>query len=310
MRRGITIALALLLLPALAFGLGTRQAALAQDGTPAPMTALSITLNAVDFAFEGPTEAPAGLMTVTMTNNGAEPHHAQLVRLNDGVTMEQFQAALQAGDPAAMFPLVTFVGGPAVVGPGAASQVILRLAAGSYVALCFVESPDGVPHLAKGMVFPFTVTGEDPGDPDPTATADVSLVDFGFELPASVAAGPQVWKVTNNGVEPHELALIKLDEGVTFDDFMAMMSAEATPEGGVEMASPEGGMDMATPDAGGEMGAPPFTDVGGMQALASGLSGWVVLDLAPGEYVAICFVPNAEGVPHFALGMVAGFTVS
>jgi hypothetical protein len=300
MRRGFATALAVLVAGALTVGWG--RATLAQDGTPVPPTEFAITLNAVDFAFEGPSEAPAGLITVTMTNNGAESHHAQLVKLNDGVTLDQFQAALQSGDEAAMFPLVTFVGGPGAIGPGGVSQVVLRLGAGTYVALCFISGEDGIPHLAKGMVFPFTLTGEDAGEPDPTADAEVTLVDYGFEMPASVAAGPQVWKVTNTGAEPHELTVLKLAPGLTVDDFMAMMMASE--------ASPEAEMEMASPAAGGEMAGPPVTEVGGMQALGNGLSGWLVLDLEPGEYVAICFVSDPTGVPHAFLGMVAGFTVA
>jgi hypothetical protein len=292
MRRNLVILLA----PVLVLGLARHAPtpfALGQDGTPAPMTELAITLDAVDFAFEGPSEAPAGLVTVTMTNNGAEPHHAQFVRLNDGVTMEAFDGALQSGDPNAIAPLATFVGGPAVVGPGASSQVILRLEAGQYVALCFVPSPDGVPHLMKGMVFPFSVTGEDPGVPDPTADAEVTLLDYSFDLPERVAAGPQVWHVANQGAEPHELVIYKPAAGLTADDLIALLTASEASPGTEEGAAAE----------------PPFTEVGGMQALASGQSGWVVLDLEPGEYVAVCYVPNPDGVPHLMLGMIQGFTV-
>jgi hypothetical protein len=57
-------------------------------------------------------------------------------------------------------------------------------------------------------------------------------------------------------------------------------------------------------------GPPPFEVVGGMQALATGMRGWAVLDLAPGNYLAICAVPDpASGQPHLALGMIASFTV-
>jgi hypothetical protein len=235
-----------------------------------------------------------------MTNNGAEPHHAQFVKLNDGVPMDRFQGALQSGDPAAIFPLVSFVGGPGVVGPGGTSRVILRLDAGSYVALCFVEGTDGVPHLAKGMVFPFTVAGEDTGAPDPAADAEATLLDYSFELPETIAAGPQVWKVTNQGAEPHELAVFKPAPGQTADDVIAMLTAAA---------SPAAELDQASPAAHAEMEAPPFTDVGGMQVLSTGLTGWLLLDLEPGEYVAVCFVPDAEGVPHLMLGMIQGFAV-
>ena len=57
-------------------------------------------------------------------------------------------------------------------------------------------------------------------------------------------------------------------------------------------------------------GPPPFELAGAMQALAAEMRGWAVLDLEPGNYPAICAVPDpASGQPHAALGMVASFTV-
>ncbi len=45
--------------------------------------------------------------------------------------------------------------------------------------------------------------------------------------------------------------------------------------------------------------------------MSPGETNYAVLDLAAGDYIAICFVPDAEtGAPHFALGMIAGLTVS
>jgi hypothetical protein len=44
--------------------------------------------------------------------------------------------------------------------------------------------------------------------------------------------------------------------------------------------------------------------------MSPGFTVWSVLDFEPGDYFAICFVPDAEsGAPHFALGMIAPFTV-
>ena len=76
-----------------------------------------ITIKAADFSFDAPAQIEAGLVKIKLVNDGQEPHHAQIVRLNDGVTLEQFQAALQEGEAAA-FPLVAFVGGPGLVDPG------------------------------------------------------------------------------------------------------------------------------------------------------------------------------------------------
>jgi hypothetical protein len=48
-----------------------------------------------------------------------------------------------------------------------------------------------------------------------------------------------------------------------------------------------------------------------MNGLDVGLSGYAELELAPGNYVAICNIPSPKGngAPHFMLGMVQGFTV-
>lgn len=48
--------------------------------------------------------------------------------------------------------------------------------------------------------------------------------------------------------------------------------------------------------------------------MSPGQSNYVTLDLTPGEYVAICFMPDHRGdatdQPHFMLGMMQNFTVA
>ena len=49
----------------------------------------------------------------------------------------------------------------------------------------------------------------------------------------------------------------------------------------------------------------------GLGALSPGQTSWLALDLAPGTYIALCFVPDREtGVPHALMGMVQVFTVA
>ena len=56
---------------------------------------------------------------------------------------------------------------------------------------------------------------------------------------------------------------------------------------------------------------PPFTSVGGVQALDVGATGWFVADLAPGTYAIVCYIPDVvSGTPHYALGMVQELTVT
>ncbi|HEV2122797.1 MAG TPA: hypothetical protein VGW38_08490 [Chloroflexota bacterium] len=269
-----------------------------------------IRLEATDYAFTVSSHGPAGLTRVTMINSGHEPHHVQLMQLAEGQSSETLQTAMSQ-DPAAIFGLGRFVGGPAAVAPGEQSQVILDLEPGQYVALCFVQSPDGVPHLAKGMVQTFEVPGTRTTVPEPEAAGTVVMEDFTFELPTHISAGRQVWEVVNEGAQPHEIVLLKLAPGVSPEQAMEML---LSPAAGQE-ASPEVGQTGASHDASpagspAASGPPPFQPVGGMQAMATGLRGWAVLDLEPGTYVAVCGVPDPQsGQPHLMLGMVATFTV-
>ena len=56
---------------------------------------------------------------------------------------------------------------------------------------------------------------------------------------------------------------------------------------------------------------PPFSDAGGIAAIAPGETAFVVLNLQPGQYMALCYVLDpASGKPHVALGMLVPFTVN
>ena len=240
---------------------------------------------ATDHHYMMPSQIKAGYINMVMENAGKEPHHAQFLRLNDSVTMEQFQAALQEG-VAAVMTVATLTGGPSVIDPGMSQSVTLNLAPGQYMLLCIIAGADGVPHLAKGMVAPLTVT---PADKDVAATApkadgQVRLVDFSFTLPQAIKAGKQTWEIKNDGKQPHEMTLIKLAEGKTMADVAAFMAKPA--------------------------GAPPFADVGGMQGIMPGATAWLDLNLEPGNYVALCHIPDmASGEEHMHLGMIMPFSV-
>ena len=169
-------------------------------------------------------------MRINFTNTGQESHHAQFVRLNEGVTMEQFQGALQQA-PEAAFTLVTFEGGPAPIGPGDSAEVVADLGAGQYVLLCFVPDPDGVPHLAKGMIRPVTVTAPS-GDAPSTPKADVvvKMADFSFaDAPAEIDAGKSTWRVENVGQQAHEMGVLRL-EGVSAAEFPLVLAAMGAPD--------------------------------------------------------------------------------
>src|SRR5437870_10716033 len=106
-------------------------------GRPAPRAAgpSLVTITATDYAFGVPDTIPAGLTTFRLVNQGKELHHASLVRLGDGKSVADFQAAVVAAmkhhtpPPAWM----GFAGGPNTVTPGDTATTVQMLDPGSYL---------------------------------------------------------------------------------------------------------------------------------------------------------------------------------
>ncbi len=263
-------------------------AAPAETATQPPAEAAlpEITVDAADYSYTAPETVTAGWVRVILTNSGAEPHHVQFLRLNDGVTAQQFEEALKQGQGPAL-AMTQQVGGVGAVHPGGTASAIINLPAGDYVILCLIPSPsDRVAHHAKGMIKSLKVEAGPGSASEPQADLTVNLKDFTFDMPDSLPAGKITIRVTNDGPEPHEFNILRLAEGKTVSDVMAFLSGEAG-------------------------GPPPFAPVGGANGIAQGVTEYAELDLAPGTYVAICNIPSpkAEGHPHFTLGMIKQFTV-
>jgi len=265
----------------------------ASTSTSSPSTSTSqpaatvpqVTIIAKDFSFAMPDTLQAGLVHITLTNQGTQPHQAQLARLNNGVTQAQVLAAFKKG-PEAFLPLLSSYGGANAVDPGQSQEVILNIAQGQYIMLCFVSGPDHILHVIKGMYKFFTVIGPSNANQvsQPQDNGQVMLRDFSIVLPASIHVGLMMLHVTNQGSQPHEMDVLKLMPDKTMQDALAFLQQPAGP--------------------------PPFADAGGMGALNPGMSGWVKLNLASGHYVALCFVPDrTSGKPHFALDMITSFAV-
>lgn len=240
-----------------------------------------VTITATEFAFSAPASIPAGATTIRLVNQGREMHHVQLVRLAAGHTVAEL-ARMQDGP---IPEWVTFVGGPNVHAPGAHSEATLQLEAGEYALVCLIPSPDGVPHIAKGMVKPLTVTPAESSAQMGQADVRMTLTDYAFDIAPELTAGRHTLHVTNAATQPHEIALMRLAPGKSPQDFLAWM---------------EGGM----------QGPPPATPIGGTSLLSQGQSNLLTMDLEAGEYALFCFVPDAgDGAPHVAHGMVRQITV-
>lgn len=246
-----------------------------------------LAIEAVEYGFRTNGSVGAGLTMARMKNLGQEDHQAQFLRLNDGVTLAQVQAAFQT-DQRGVERLTTLVGGPGTAAAGSTSAALMDLREGQYLLACFIPARDGIAHAAKGMVLPLTVAPPTaPSPPMPTTQGSVVLKEFSFALSAGVLpAGRSMLSVTNEGAQAHEFGVVRLAPGKSAADITRYFAAKPA-------------------------GPPPFVSAGGLTALSPGQRGVAVLDLAPGGYAAICFVPDpASEKAHLQLGMIAGFTVA
>jgi hypothetical protein len=278
------------------------------QGAADPFEYPDLSITAVDYAFEMPATAEAGLTHVLLDNQGMMDHHAMFLRPHEGSTIEDVQAALEGGDFGALFATAMSAGGPNV-GPGHQASVAMNLEAGQYLIVCVIPNEEGIPHFALGMQAVLEVTEGAADSTPPEADATVNLIEMAFDgLPTDATAGTHVWEVANTGAQLHEMVVLQLAEGVTIDQ--AMQAFSEPPPSASPVASPIVDQTVASPAAGGPAG-PPFEAIGGTAPMSPGETNYAVLDLAAGDYIAICFVPDAEtGAPHFAMGMIAGFTVT
>jgi hypothetical protein len=249
----------------------------------------AIVIKASDFAYDAPASIPGGLQEITLENTGNQGHALVIAKLGEGKTPADIVPMLEkvmAGEES-IPEWLTFPGGIAGIEPGDSATAVIDLEPGNHAIMSLESGEDGVPDAAKGMLQPLTVTEADNEAAAPETDLTVALNDFSFAPSASIPSGPQMWQVDNDGKQLHEAIVLRLAEGVNADDLAEMMMSEEPPEG-----------------------PPPFTSVGGTTPIDPGGSMYTSLDLDPGNYVLLCFVPDpADNTPHFAKGMVHPFTI-
>lgn len=166
---------------------------------PPPPSPNVVAVSAKDFAFEAPSQIPAGMTTFKLTNAGPSFHHLIVARIDSGKTFADASAAFAKPGPPP--PWLVIVGGPNAPDPGAQSNATFNIAAGEYVLFCMVDIPGGVPHVAKGMIHQLTVTPSNgPAAAAPTADVAVTLADYSFTLSQPLTSGKHTLSVTTSPV--------------------------------------------------------------------------------------------------------------
>ncbi|MGH2559775.1 MAG: hypothetical protein ACRDJH_11975 [Thermomicrobiales bacterium] len=262
---------------------------------------LTVTTDGIDFDI--PAEVAADRYRVVLQNNSALATDIEFYQLPEGVTTDDLLTIFEQEDESFAVPdyfyEIVFNGG-AVTDPGQSSDVVLDLTPGEWVVNLFTynEESDEEANIVKTI----TVTGEMPAVDDPAGAIEIGLTEMAFVLPDSMAAGPHVWKVVNTGQQPHHLILSQVPDGTTKEQVAELASSFFVPP-----ASPEAGAAPAAP----ALGFEDVVDVAETLVLSGGQANWIAVDLAPGTYAAICFMPAAgTDLPHVMMGMVAVFTVS
>jgi uncharacterized cupredoxin-like copper-binding protein len=233
------------------------------------------------FEIEDPEGIRPGITELELRNEGEEAHQLSLARLKDGVDAAQFALALTGTGHGNPVELVEFIGGPNHVAPGKTEVSYVELYPGEYVMICFIPSHDGVPHLAKGMMASFRVSGDRSLAVAPTPDEHVKLTDYGITMAAEID-GDAVLEVENAGAEPHELALLELDGSMTAEEALAQLVSD---------------------HAAGNKPTTTIPVAGGAAMVSPGRTTLAKVDLKAGRYLAVCYAPTPDGTPHFELGM-------
>ncbi len=266
--------------------------AAASDSTAKPVAAPvaapvahQMTIVAEDYKFAAPDTVPSGMMTIHLVDDGSELHHVAFVKLNDDKTMADVAQALKTQAPPPAW-WVDYGGVNAPHPGGGMASTTQKLEPGNYALICFVPSADGMPHFAKGMVRPLTVTASTDADvAAPAADVDMTLSDYTFTLSKPITSGKHTIRIESNGTQPHELQLVRLAPGKSAADVPLWVEKQVGP--------------------------PPGEPIGGVPAMQKGSTAYITVDFTPGEYALICFLPDAkDGKPHFTHGMIQQLHIS
>ena len=245
-----------------------------------------VVIHAKEYSYVAPKSIKAGTNTFHLVNEGKEVHHLTIMKLAAGRTLAEFAAAMKKPGPPPAW--VTNVGGPNGIVPGASADATLTLEAGNYILLCFVPSPgETAPHVMKGMLHALKVLPGKSTAAEPVADVTVTLADYGFTVDKALTAGHHEVKVVNTAAQTHEVVLMELMPGKTIGDMEKWIDKDMMK------------------------GAPPGRPIGGMSNIDKGRTGSFPVDLHPGHYGMICFVPDAkDGKPHAMHGMTKELEVA
>ncbi len=294
----IALGAVLSLLGASVAGIAAQSTPEATGGQLAELGYPEVVITVTEAGFQVPSEVQAGTILLTLENNAPFPAGFSLIQLPEGVSMadlmpppapEDATPAEPSAEGGPEFPPVLYEAiwaGGAGADPGLSGQAVVTLTAGEWIIDAGPEA--GFPPAI------LNVTGEAEGSIEaPEGAVAIELDNFQIVLPEQIPAGPQVWHATNIGDQPHEVFITRTPERLTVEDAMTVLQMDPTAEPDPSLPNPE-----------------EFEAVGFVAPISGDQSVLVAMNLEPGHYLAVCFMPTQdEDVPHAFKGMVTIFSV-
>ncbi|MEZ5381720.1 MAG: hypothetical protein R2754_07975 [Microthrixaceae bacterium] len=263
---------------------------------PTPVQELDIDGNEYTFKISpDPTEPlKPGWTLLRFHNVGVEAHQVMFARIKDGVDMSELaEAGANDSSGAGAIEFVDMIGGVSYIDGDYETTALVNLEEGTVMAMCYVPDAKGTAHALMGMSSALTVAAPSGDAPEPAPELDdeealgtIEMSEDGYLFPEQLETG--WYQVKNTDTALHELSLLRLERELDDD------ATEALVQDLADNKAPSVKLDA----------------VGGMGAISPGFDGYLYLDLEPGNYLTVDFMPDpGEPRPHMLDGYYATFSV-
>ena len=249
---------------------GSGAAAIAQTSAPT----LTLDVGASSIAFEGQPQVQTGYNRFVLENQRKGEAAVGIVRLKQGVTQEQFGAAVgKIQDPSQVERYGSLVASTFWVGGPARYATTIKLDNADYAVVDMTKKPQVKLGFHAGPAANAAVA--------PKADVDVKLGDYAFSMPRTLKAGAHTVEVGNVGKHVHHALIVPLKRSAKDSKVIADIDKGKEPRSA--------------------MAGPPSALV---EAVSPGTVNDVELKLRKGKYLFVCFMQNsARSKPHAMLGM-------
>ena len=165
---------------------------------------------------------------------------------------------------------------------------------GAIVALVALGATSGIAAASSGAASSVTAAARAGAAklPEPVQVLDIKATEYSFEITPDPSAGLKpgwtLLKFHNIGSEAHQAMFAQLKDGVDLAELSAAGAGDSSGASAIAFVNM----------------------VGGVSYIGPGQDTTAMVNLVPGIALAMCYVPNADGVAHALLGMTTLLTVA